>query len=192
MGLPHRARPTDIVKVELGLSSGQYEAIYTAFATRMQEEGLIGAQMRSIQSKAAARRIGADVRRNHRRVLGGVSDTTFDTNILRIAQRINSNIRRVKQRKGQADARRKEADHNCDTMAAHQDSTLGPPAERLRDTWDSTHITPTNDGSDEPRPRITPRKRQPCEDHARGVAAPKVSDMARSADTSQVQSSIAS
>lgn len=67
------ARPTDVVKEELGLSNAQYEVTYTAFATKMKEEGLIGAQMRSIQSKATARCIGAEVRRNHHQVLGRVA-----------------------------------------------------------------------------------------------------------------------
>lgn len=177
MRTTRRQKLTDMVKVELGLSNGQYEAIYTAFATRMQEEGLIGAQMRSIQSKVAARRIGAEVRRDHRKALSGVSDATFDANVLRIAQRINSNTRRVKQRKGQADARRKETNNDRDIESPYPCSTSQPGGEPQTDVSGGRGIV------EKPRSTISPGKRLLGEDYVPDPTAHESCEMAQVAQT---------
>ncbi|KAI8930665.1 hypothetical protein NX059_012274 [Plenodomus lindquistii] len=98
-GTTKTCRAEDIVKKELGLTNSQYEAIYGDVRNRMLHAGILGSQMRSIQSKADARRIGTEIQRAHKTVLGKVESAVFDVNILRIAQRINSNARRAQRRR---------------------------------------------------------------------------------------------
>ncbi|KAI8939999.1 hypothetical protein NX059_003722 [Plenodomus lindquistii] len=129
-GTTKTCRAEDIVKKELGLTNSQYEAIYGDVRTRMQHAGILGSQMRSIQSKADARRIGTEVQRAHKTVLGKIESAVFDVNILRIAQRINSNARRAQRRRARG-PRMPDGEHS------------DPPA--IPDTKHSTrNDTPTN------------------------------------------------
>lgn len=182
LGMPRQARPTDVVKEELSLSNRQYEAIYTAFAAKMQEKGLIGAQMRSIQSKVMIRRIGAEIKRDQRKVLGRVSDATFDANVLRIAQRINSNIRRVRQRRGEIDIRRKRVDGSCDIPSQQQHSPSQDAAERTWDVWTTKHPTSGGKRIDELCTVVTRRKDLSRENHMPDTTARDDCDTAQLAE----------